>query len=617
MRRTLLFFASLAITLAPFAQAAPAATENGAPIRRREFLSPVYTIEKIYKSMEGPYDQQPITIEPDAKPELLWLKSVRVDIVGEDGKTPAPSEFMCHMNLDLDSSKHQHLLALPYTPATRIVTLSQGVFDAKVPAGYGFPIVSSEPLNVFTQVLNHNVKEPNHRKVRHLVTIEYVRDAELKTPMKALANVGASGLVLDQPKPDLFKSMDAMPGMDHSSMAMDHSAMTTTAASPATVAAMSSSTASASSTGSPSTDATSSTVASAAHSSSTTVAATSGPEGIHHAGLTCLIGARAPNANGGEYTDPQGHHLLGHWVVPPGKQVNRSDATWFMALPFDGKLHMALAHLHPYAQSLTLRDTTTGTDIFKAVAKNPAKGIGLAHVDTLESDAGIPMYRDHKYEIISVYDNPTQTNADSMASVFLGIDDPQFQKPTPTQIATRASDLLDVNASVVVIRTAAGDVAAELYRDQSPAATKQFFRLLRAGAFDHATFDRVDRHRGLVASPGALSSEVAALAYAPFEDTMPNRPGALSFCPGDASFSIVISAIQSLNGHCTAFGMLGPGAAVIRSMTDAPRKADGTLVTPIAIQKIELIEGRMLAGITLAPPPATPTAATTPVASLK
>ncbi|MCU1350110.1 MAG: hypothetical protein JWO56_3140, partial [Acidobacteria bacterium] len=118
MRRFLLLLASLSIAVSPFAQATPlAATENGAPLHRREILSPIYTIDKIYKSMEGPYELQTITLEPDAKPELLWVKSVHVDIVNEDGKTAAPSEFMCHMNLDLDSSKHQQLLGLPYAPS--------------------------------------------------------------------------------------------------------------------------------------------------------------------------------------------------------------------------------------------------------------------------------------------------------------------------------------------------------------------------------------------------------------------------------------------------------------------------------------------------------------------
>jgi cyclophilin family peptidyl-prolyl cis-trans isomerase len=573
--RRLLLLASISLALGPFAQAAPAApaTENGAPVRSREYLSPVYTVDRIYKSMEGPYQQEPITLEPDAKPELLWVKSVRVDIVREDGTTPAPSEFMCHMNLDLDSAKHQQLLALPYAPAARIVTLSQGVFNARLPVGYGFPIVSSEPLVVFTQVLNHNLPNPGNQKVRHRVTIEYLKDSEVTTPVKALANMGASGTVLEQPAKDLFHDMGAM---EHSSGG-----------------------------------ASSLVIASAATSS--TADAPKAPEGIHHdGGLTCLIGTRAPNSRGGDYVDPEGHKVVGHWVVPPGRQVNRSDVTWFMNLPYDTKMHFALAHLHPFAQSLTLRDTTTGKELWKATAQNPKDAIGLTHVDAFESKEGIPMYRDHKYELISVYDNPTNANADSMASMFMGIDDPQFRRPTQAEIATRSAEVFDRNSTTVVIRTSAGDIAAELDREKAPQATQQFVRLLRAGAFDEAKFDRVDPERGLIASTAPLTREQKSLLYAPLEQEALHHAGSLSWCPAtDASFSIVISNKAPLNGRCTAFATLGPGAAVIRAMTDSPRTADGKLATPVTIRKIELIDAAALAHIVLAPPPtpATPVAA--------
>ena len=582
MRRLLLLLASYSLALVPFAQAAPAAspaapaTENGAPVRSREYLSPVYTVDKIYKSMEGPYQQEPITLEPGAQPELLWVKSIRVDIVGEDGKTPAPSEFMCHMNLDLDSAKHQQLLALPYAPAARIVTLSQGVFNARLPLGYGFPIISSEPLNVFTQVLNHNIPNPGNLKVRHRVTIEYLRDAEVKTPVKPLANMGASGTVLEQPKPDLFHNMDGMPGMDHSSGASS------------LVTAMP-----------------------AASSSTATAEASKAPEGIHHdGGLTCLIGSRAPNARGGDYVDPQGNKVVGHWVVPPGRQVNRSDVTWFMNLPYDTKMHFALAHLHPFAQSLTLRDATTGKELWTAIAKNPKNAIGLTHVDAFESKDGIPVYRDHKYELISVYDNTTKSNADSMASIFMGMDDPDFRRPTPAQLATRYAELIDKNNTTVIIRTSAGDIAAELDREKAPQAVEQFVRLLRAGAFEHAAFDRVDPERGLVASTSTLTKEQKSLVYAMLEAAPSHHTGSLSWCPGtDAGFSIVLNSRAPLNGRCTAFGSLGPGAAVIRAMNESPRSADGKLATPVTITSIELVAADALAHIVLAPPPATPVAA--------
>src|SRR5205085_8099608 len=94
----------------------------------------------------------------------------------------------------------------------RLITLSQGMLSAKVPDGYGFPIASNEPLMLFTQVLNLNIEKPNNMKVRHRVTIDYVRDRDLTTPMKPLFNVGASGMVqLDDNPIALTTSMNNMP----------------------------------------------------------------------------------------------------------------------------------------------------------------------------------------------------------------------------------------------------------------------------------------------------------------------------------------------------------------------------------------------------------------------
>ena len=50
---------------------------------------------------------------------------------------------------------------------------------AKVPAGFGFPLASNEPLLLFTQVLNLNIQHPQNLKVRHRVTIDYVRARDL------------------------------------------------------------------------------------------------------------------------------------------------------------------------------------------------------------------------------------------------------------------------------------------------------------------------------------------------------------------------------------------------------------------------------------------------------
>jgi cyclophilin family peptidyl-prolyl cis-trans isomerase len=543
------------------AVALPLAAENGAPLHKKVVLSKVYTIDKIYKSMEGPSEVQNITLsESGGRPELLWVKSVRVDIVGEDGKTPARSEFMCHMNIDLDPNKHQTLLATPYPASTRLLTLSQGVFEGRVPEGYGYPVVSIEPLIIFTQVLNHNIANPGNVKVRHRVTIEYLRDAELKEPMKPLVNIGASGMTLLTGN-DPNKTMPSMGGM-------------TTSSTP------------------------------------TLLASSAMPaDGMQH-GPSCLISPRAPNAIlTSDYTDPQGRKLTGHWIVPPGRQVNASDITWFMGLPFDTRLHFALAHLHPFAESLTLRDTTTGQDLWIARTSAPKKGIGLAHVDDFESDKGIPLYKDHKYELISVYDNKLKVNVDSMASMFFGFDDPAFKHPDPVQLAARASDLLDSDTVTVVIRTTDGDFAARLYRELTPLTVRQFIRMVRAGVFDHAKFTTIDDSRGAEVAPGDVSAEQKQLANAPLEMASKHQPGTLSYCPGDVGFSIVLGMRPLLDRRCTAFGQIGPGAEVIRTMVDAPRDAKGVMAKPVEITKIELLGSNDVPHLNAVPPK--------PVASLR
>lgn len=350
----------------------------------KQVLSSVYPIEKKYKSMEGPSGIQTVYLGDPSKPELVWLTGMRTEVVGEDGHTPALPELMCHVNIDIDPAMHKTLFNLQRMPNGRLMTISQGMlspaggFTARLPRGSGFPFLSNEPLTVFTQVLNLNIENP-HLRVRHRVTFEYTRDADLKAPLRPLFNVGASAMVVLSDRPSISATMpDSM---------VDH-------------------------------------------------------------GPSCAM-PRAPNAKGmsADYTDAQGRKLTGHWVVPPGRQENHSDIGIFLNLPYDTKIHYAAVHLHPFAESLSLRDVTTGTTLITAFARNPQKRLGLEHVDTIYSDAGLPLLKNHRYEMVSVYDNTTSVNQDSMASMFFGVDDPEFVKPTPQEITARTKDVLEQKAA--------------------------------------------------------------------------------------------------------------------------------------------------------------------------
>lgn len=488
-----------------------AVTLSAAPANRVQFLSKVYTIDRKYRSMEGPSSVQKIYLGDLEKPELLWIVGIRTEMVGEDGETPQLAELMCHVNVDLDPARHQALFDFGRPVAARLMTLSQGMLSATLPVGFGFPIASNEPLLLFTQVLNHNIEHPDNLKVRHRVTFEYVRDRDLAQPMKPLFNVGASGMVQLDNNPLALASM--MPGHD----------------------------------------------------------------GEHAA--SCLIGSRAPNAtaSAADYVDPSGRHMTGHWVVPPGRQTNASDITWFMNLPYDTKLHYAAVHLHPFAESLSIRDVTTGETVLKSQAKNPAAGVGLTHVDTFASVPGMPMRKNHKYELVSVYNNTTSGTADSMASVFLGFDDPEFIKPSAAGLAKRSATL---DSDTIVMRTSAGDLSATLDRSAAPNTVIQVARLLLGGAFDNTS--AINNGSDLrLAIP--VTERVRNLLQPLAGDRGgPIERGAVMYCPPpELGLRIILKAAAPYDNRCTAFARMAASPEIMNAIATAPSG------TAISVKRID------------------------------
>ena len=485
-------------------------------------LSDVYPIVKKYKSMEGPQGQQTVYLGDREKPELIWLTAIKTEVVKEDGKTLASPELMCHMNVDIDSEKHKALFNLKRWPAARLITISQGM---RIPGG-GFEARLPEGF-AFPMASN----EP-------LLVMTQVLNHNIEHPKNLNVRHRVTfDWVRDR---DLKERPIAVFNLGVSGMVQ-------LTDNPVAMTAMA-------------------------------------DMAAEHHGPSCLIGQRAPNASGmgSDYVDPQGKHYTGHWVVPPGKQVNANDVTWFMALPYDTKLHYAAVHLHPYAQSLTLRDTTTDSDVFKATAKNPKGRVGLERVDEFVSIPGVPLYKDHKYELVSVYDNPTKQNADSMASMFLALDDPEFTIPTTAELIERA--VVITNDTGLILRTADGDFGAMLANNSG---SLQLARLIATGAFRNA--------EARVGETTITFTEKRAVAEWPQDGGLQYTPGAIALCRTDSEVSLVLITRPStdIDPRCTVIGNLGPGVDVVRSMI-----ASGTG----KLLKAEVLSGPDLKTVKFAPP---------------
>lgn len=161
-------------------------------------------------------------------------------------------------------------------------------------------------------------------------------------------------------------------------------------------------------------------------------------EGIHYGvaadlidpelhGASCGVGAAAvPSA---EDTDPLGRRFTSHWVVEPGVEVNRSLVTEFLNLPWDTTAHYIAVHLHPFARSLDLIDLTTGETVFHAEVEATEGKIGIDRVDHFVSAEGLKLFKDHQYELVSVYDNTSGEPQDSMAVMYLYLLDHGFRRP--------------------------------------------------------------------------------------------------------------------------------------------------------------------------------------------
>lgn len=327
-----------------------------------ELVSKVFEVDEIYKSMMGPRQGRNVRLDREAADELLWITGFRAVMVGEDGETPMPQEFMCHSNFDFKPDKEGTSLkkktGLPRTLVSpRIFTLSQGQLEIDFPAGFGIPTRGNEPFFVQMQVLNLNEEGGGHR-VRHKLNVEFERD-DPGVPMKPLFVTSAYALVS-------LGGEAATWGYEQRTMIE------------------------------------------------------------HDEDVSCLPGQMASVDTLME--DEHGNRFSGHFIVPPGRHTYRTLVTDLMALPFDTTAHCIAVHLHPYAEKVTLRDVTDDTVVYESQARNFADKIGLAHVDSYSSVEGIPLYADHEYEIVAVYDNTSGTDQDSMAVLLIYALDKRFQK---------------------------------------------------------------------------------------------------------------------------------------------------------------------------------------------
>lgn len=337
-------------------------------VRVKKFVSEPFQIDQKWGSMQGPAQTQKLVLLEAKKPEVLWVTGYRASVIPAEGDGEVSQDFMCHNNLDLRAMDHAKIFEWGdgwgehAAVRDRVFTISQGQFDLALPDGFGIPLRSDERLNLTTQVLNHNIENPD-LSVRHEIEITYARDADLEEYPKPLFQHGIFVMASLDETDAYFGVLD--PNEDQQ-------------------------------------------------------------------GSSCALGEHA-NVNLGVFTDEFGRRFSGHWVVKPGRETRRTLVTKQLNLQYDTRIHFIGVHLHPFAETLELRDLTTGESLWATRARGPSDKIGLTEIEYYSSPEGIPLFTDHEYELVSVYENNSGVDQDAMATMFLYLYDAEGAKAIESQ----------------------------------------------------------------------------------------------------------------------------------------------------------------------------------------
>ena len=316
-------------------------------------MSDPYRLDKIYRSMEGPWSiQRGIHLGMAEESRVQWVTGLETEVLDATGRKPISQEFFCHSNLTFaersgSPAKYNQEMGGKTHLDWRLFTLVPGRLSIDLPQGFGVPIPADAPLDYVTMSLNLNERD-HVVNVQMRTTVHSIAGDQPGAPTKALFR---RALYVLQPNGVSAKGPACMskPGMHM---------------------------------------------------------------GAGCGELTKVSVTESPSAKPGE-------GLMNHWVVPPGHHIYTTEITPQLNLPFDTTIHYATIHVHPFARGMELRDMTTGTTIFRLHSQDWPDRVGVAYVEEVKSTEGIPIQRDHRYELSAEYDNTTDADTDAMAILYL------------------------------------------------------------------------------------------------------------------------------------------------------------------------------------------------------
>ena len=328
--------------------------------RTAKIQSEHFKIDTIYRSMHGPISEKQFNLADSG--EIVWLTGYEVNVYDTNGKL-LPLEFMCHNNLNLADGRNFPWAHDNWSYFNRVFTLTQGITDMDLPAGFGIPLPSEQALKVVFQALNHNIPDLDST-LMHEVEIRYFLEKEIPFKMKPLFHQNIW----------LVKQYAGPPGVFGTPIPKGYAP------------------------------------------DSTNFEAYTETQ-IPSCGIDMLANNQAMKLD--YYWDNQGRKYTGHWKVPPGEEYLEFDATKLMNLDRNRKVHYLSAHIHPFCEYLELYDATDDTLLFRAEVENELDKTGIRSISHWSSEEGMDLKKGHQFVLKSKYNNQSQDTLSAMSVIYL------------------------------------------------------------------------------------------------------------------------------------------------------------------------------------------------------
>ena len=412
------------------------------------------------------------------KRELYWFKGIKLQVLDENGKILPTAEFICHMNLDVDRDTRDNAFKdATKVQNTRIITLTQGQTEFHFPEGYAVPVTSFEPFRFTFQAANRT--SDVHRRIKHLCTMEFIKDSDLKKPMVALAWYAPYVAVNIDKTPDALKPEHEMHG-------------------PSCLGA--------------------------------NTAGNTAPNFVNGA----IMKNNAGDHLVGHWAIPPGTHKYSSPIT------NERDSGFSDE---DRVVHAVWSHIHPMCNETTLNicDGDAKSPVWTVHSTtDTSHGLEIKHIDDIYSSKGVVLPKGKHYELTCKYENVTGKAQDSMVVQGIFYEDQKFVKPfflpadmtaklalkaTPATSKTECNSLYcgikppDAQATVasdyggtdiyplfdkdkdgpilkdphhVRVKTSAGIINLTFEPGIAPDTATQIYRLFQSGAYDGSTICRYE-----------------------------------------------------------------------------------------------------------------------------